>query len=101
MPNYKSLVANGIVWCDNAALTIRPAVKNWFGQRLTGLPNQLATVASPFSINSTIVSNVCRAGERQPLQLRENRLVQGAAWPVIWTTVTNWTATVVLPLRHQ
>jgi len=93
---YKSLVANGIVWCDNQALTDPTVVKNWFSQRLGGLQSQLATVASPFAINSTVVSNdVALVSGTAPITA-QTVWFNGAAWPVVWTSVTNWTATVVL-----
>jgi hypothetical protein len=93
---YKSLVANGIAWCDGSALTDPSAVKNWFAQRLTGLQNQLATVAAPFAITSTVVSNnVALVSGTAPIPV-QTIWFNGAAWPVVWTSVTNWTATVVL-----
>ena len=55
---YASLLANGVAWCDGQALTDPTVVKTWFSQRLAFLQSQLATVAAPFTVNSTItVSN--------------------------------------------
>jgi hypothetical protein len=94
---YRSLVANGIVWCDNKALTDPAAVKTWFSQRRAALQSQLATVASPFTVNSSVtVSNgVGVLSGTAPVEVKTIS-VNGADWLVRWTTVSNWVATVPL-----
>ena len=94
---YKSLVENGVAWCDGQALTGPAAVKTWFSQRRTGLQNQLATVASPFTVNATVtVSNgVGVITGTAPVNVG-TIAVNGAEWTVRWTTVNNWVATVPL-----
>ena len=93
---YRSLVANGIVWCDGSALTDPSAVKTWFSQRLAYLQGQLATVAAPFAVSSTVVTNnVAVLSGTAPVGIN-TIWINGAPWPVTWATVSNWTATVVL-----
>ncbi len=93
---YRSLVANGIAWCDNQPLTDPTAVKTWFSQRRTYLQAQLATVASPFTVNPAVVSNnVALLSGTAPVGVKTVQF-NGAEWPVTWTSVTNWTATVPL-----
>ena len=92
----RSLFANGIQWCDGARLTEPSVVKTWFSQRRTALQAQLATVAAPFSINSVLVSNdVALVSGTAPIDV-QTVWFNGAQWPVTWSTVSNWTATVVL-----
>ena len=43
---YRSLAANGVVWCDGQTLTDPSAVKTWFSQRRAALQLQLAAVAA-------------------------------------------------------
>jgi hypothetical protein len=93
----QALFANGIVWCDGARLTDGTAVKTWFSQRRTFLQTQLATVAAPFAIDSTAVSNdVAVINGRAPVEVK-TILVNGSEWPVTWTSVNAWTTT--LPLQ--
>jgi hypothetical protein len=94
---YRSLVANHIAWCDGQALTDPSAVKTWFSQRLTSLQSQLATVAAAFSVNGVVVTNdVALVSGTAPIAVK-TIWFNGAEWPITWTSVTAWTATV--PLR--
>jgi hypothetical protein len=90
---YHSLTANGIAWCDNQALTDPTVVKTWFSQRRTFLQSQLATVAANFtltgSLNFTVSSNLVTLGGTAPIGVK-TITVNGAAWPVAWASVTNW-----------
>ena len=94
---YRSLVENGVGWCDGSALTAPTAVKTWFSQRHTGLQNQLATVASAFAVNPTVtVSNgVGVVSGSAPVNV-ETVTVNGAKWTVRWTGVNSWVANVPL-----
>ncbi|HEY9172649.1 MAG TPA: lamin tail domain-containing protein [Verrucomicrobiae bacterium] len=95
---YKSLVENGVAWCDGSALTAPTAVKTWFSQRRTGLQNQLATVAAAFKVNPTVtVSNGLGVLTGTAPVNAETIAVNGAAWTVRWTTVSNWVA--IVPLQ--
>ena len=94
---YRSLVANHIAWCDGQALTDPSAVKTWFSQRLTSLQSQLATVAAAFSVSGVVVTNdVALVSGTAPIAVK-TVWFNGAEWPITWTSVTAWTATV--PLR--
>jgi len=94
---YQSLRANGIVWCDNKALTDPSAVKTWFSQRRTFLQSQLATVASPFNVNPTVTVNNGVGVITGTASIQVGTVsVNGTAWSVRWTSVNAWTATVPL-----
>jgi hypothetical protein len=93
---YRSLVANHINWCDGSALTDLTPAKNWFTARLGYLQAQLATVASPFTIGSVLVTNnAALVSGTAPVGVG-TVWFNGVAWPLTWTSVTNWTASVVL-----
>jgi hypothetical protein len=96
---YASLRANGVAWCDGQALTDPSAVKTWFSQRRTGLLTQLATVAAPFSVNSsvTISNGIGIVSGTAPIGFNTISL-NGLPWSVTWTSVTNWFALVPLQL---
>jgi hypothetical protein len=92
----RSLFANGIKWCDGQPLTAPDAVKTWFSQRRAALQGQLATVASPFAVDSVVVSNnVALISGRAPIAV-QNVWFNGESWPLNWNSVTGWVATVVL-----
>ncbi len=95
---YQSLLANGVAWCDGQPLTDPGVVKTWFSQRRTFLQTQLATVNAPFAVNpAPIVSNnVALVTGTAPIEA-QTVWINGAAWPLTWTSVNKWTATV--PLR--
>lgn len=94
---YRSLVENGVTLCDGQALVSPTAVKQWFSDRRGYLLSQLAAVASPFTVNPSVtVSNgvgVISGTAPIPAQTIS---VNGAAWTVRWTSVSNWIATVPL-----
>ncbi len=94
---YQSLLANGITWCDGGALNAPTPVKTWFSQRRTFLQSQLATVAAPFTVNSSVVvsNNVGVVTGTAPVGVAEV-WINGAAWPVTWTSLTGWTSRVPL-----
>ena len=92
----RSLVANRIAWCDGQPLTDPSAVKTWFSQRLTYLQSQLATVAAAFSVSRVVVTNdVALVSGTAPVAAK-TVWFNGAEWPITWTSVTAWTATVPL-----
>jgi hypothetical protein len=94
---YRSLVANHVAWCDGQPLTDPSAVKTWFSQRLTYLQSQLATVAAAFSVSRVVVTNdVALVSGTAPVAVQTVEF-NGTEWPVTWTSVNAWTATV--PLR--
>src|ERR1035441_8000290 len=94
---YRSLVANHVAWCDGQALTDPSAVKTWFSQRLAYLQSQLATVAAVFNVSGVVVTNdLALVSGTAPIAVK-TVWFNGAEWPITWTSVTAWTATV--PLR--
>src|SRR6266542_2466155 len=91
---YRSLVANGVQFCDGQALAAPTAVKTWFSQRRTFLLSQLAAVASPFTVSGTnlltVNSNLVTLSGTAPISVKTIE-VNGIAWPVTWSSVSNWT----------
>jgi hypothetical protein len=95
---YRSLVANHVAWCDGQALTDPSAVKTWFSQRLTYLRSQLATVAAAFNVNGVVVTNnVALLSGTAPIAVK-TVWFNGIEWPITWTSVTAWAATVPLQI---
>jgi len=94
---YQSLRANGIAWCDGQPLAAPTPVKTWFSQRRTFLQSQLATVASPFSVNASVVvsNNVGIVSGTAPVGVA-SIWFNGAEYPISWTSVNGWTARVPL-----
>lgn len=92
----RSLFANGIAWCDGQRLTQATAVKTWFSQRRVYLQKQLATVAAPFGVTSTLVTNnQALVSGTAPVEVETVRF-DGIEWPLTWTSVKSWQATVPL-----
>ncbi len=91
---YQSLLANGIAWCDGQALGNPSPVKQWFVDRRTFLVNQLAGVAANFTVGSstnfTATTNLVTLTGTAPISVT-TIMVNGQAWQVTWTSVTNWT----------
>jgi len=94
---HQSLVANGITWCDGQALTDPTVVKTWFSDRRTFLQNQLASVSSAFTVNSsaTVSNGVATISGTAPVRVATVS-INGQSWTVRWTGVNSWTATVPL-----
>ena len=99
---YRSLVANGISFCDGQALAAPSAVKNWFSQRHTALANQLNALQAPYSITSnggadlTTSSDVVTLTGSAPIEVQSVQ-VNGQTYPVTWTTLTNWSLQLAVP----
>jgi hypothetical protein len=91
---YNSLVANGITLSDGAALASPGALKTWFNDRRNFLLAQLAGVTANFAVAGTsnfiVNSNLVVLGGTAPISI-ETITVNGLPWPVVWTSVTNWT----------
>ena len=94
---YQSLLANQITWCDGQPLTDPTAVKTWFSQRRTFLASQLATVAAPFSIKGTVplTNDVAYLSGTAPIDIHHIE-INGGTYPIQWTTLSNWTAAVLV-----
>src|SRR6266436_1086145 len=96
---YKSLVANGVAWCDNQPLGDPTAVKSWFSARKAYLQSQLDIITTPFTVNSSVVVNngVVKISGLAPVEIKTVS-VNGVVWPVTWTSVLNWTLTAPLQI---
>ena len=98
---YASLVANGITLCDGQPLAAPTALKTWFSQRRTFLISQLNGVAANFAITNnsgsdfTVSTNLITLAGTAPIGVKGIR-VNGAEYPVTWTSVTNWTMRLLL-----
>ncbi len=94
---YQSLVANGVRYCDGQLLVAPSAVKTWFNTRRTFLQNQLATVASAFTVNSgsSVANGVATISGTAPVGVA-TITINGVPWQVRWVGVNNWVATVPL-----
>ncbi len=98
---YAALVANGITLCDGQPLANPTAVKTWFSVRRSFLVNQLSPLNVDFAITSnsgndfTTDTNVITLTGTAPVRA-QSILVNGVAYPVRWTSVTNWSIRVPL-----
>src|SRR5665213_2289228 len=89
-----AFVANGL-GVENPNAAILP----WISSAQTSIASQLAAVnASTFSVNAnaTVSNNVTYVSGVAPVNV-ETVWINGKAWPITWTTLTNWT--VAVPLR--
>ncbi|NGO38758.1 hypothetical protein G4L39_05030 [Limisphaera ngatamarikiensis] len=94
---YQVLRANNVRWCDGQALTDPSALKTWFNVRRTFLQSQLAAVTAPFELAPTVlITNGMGVLQGTAPVEAVTLAVNGQPWQVLWTTVTNWTATVPL-----
>jgi CotH kinase protein/Lamin Tail Domain len=94
---YATFVANGLDVADPAA---PGGLENWIGTMHNSLLSVLDSQGVSrvaFAVNSTMVSNdVAWVSGTAPLPVK-TVWVNGVAWPLTWSTVTNWTLGV--PLR--
>ena len=91
---YNAFVANGLS-VENPNTALIP----WIAGARTSIAAQLAVVnASAFTVNPTVpvTNNVAYVSGVAPVNVA-TIWINGAAWPVTWTTLTNWM--VALPLR--
>lgn len=91
---YQAFVANGLN-VENPNTALLP----WIASAQISISSQLAAVNAPaFTVNPTVpvTNNVGYVSGVAPVVV-ETIWINGAAWPVTWTTLTNWT--IALPLR--
>ncbi|MGO8929591.1 MAG: lamin tail domain-containing protein, partial [Limisphaerales bacterium] len=91
---YNAFVANGLS-VENPNTALLP----WIASAQASISSQLAAVnASAFTVNPsvTVSNNVAYVSGAAPVAV-ETVWINGEAWPVTWTTLTNWTVT--MPLR--
>src|SRR5208283_4898034 len=96
---YNTFVANGLN-VENPNSAVLP----WIASAQSSIASQLAAVnASTFSVNSTatISNNMAFVSGVAPVNV-ETIWINGEAWPVTWTTLTNWMVAVpLLPGTNQ
>jgi hypothetical protein len=101
---YRTLQANNVVtvspYVGSGAQSI--SIPAWLQQRRTNILTHADIRASSnaaFSVTSPLVlttnGNLVTIAGTGPLLVKDIRL-NGLAWPVIWTSITGWTARVVL-----
>ena len=90
---YNAFVANGL-----SAENPQSAIEPWLTQARTSIASQLAAVnAGSFSVNSsvTVNNNVAYVTGIAPVNVA-TVWINGAAYPLTWTSLTNWTVAVPL-----
>ncbi|HWI59400.1 MAG TPA: lamin tail domain-containing protein, partial [Bacillota bacterium] len=87
---YNALIANGVPVGGPSS------IKGYLAQRRSFVQSQLATVAAAFSINSiTYSNNLALVSGTAPVKIK-TLLFNGNEYPITWTGVTSWTATLAL-----
>ncbi len=91
---YNTFVANGLS-VEDPNLNLKP----WVSQAQSSIATQLAAAnTTNFTVTSVVVNgNVANLTGTAPVNA-QTIWINGAAWPVTWTSVTGWTATV--PLKN-
>src|ERR1019366_8182866 len=93
MAKYDAMTANGLS-VENPQANIEP----WLTQARTSIASQLAAVnTTNFSVNAsvTVSNNIAYVTGTAPVNVASVR-INGAAYPLRWTSLTNWTVTVPL-----
>ena len=91
---YNAFVANGLS-VENPNTAILP----WISSARASIASQLAAVnASSFSVNSTVTlsNNAAYITGSAPVEVA-TVWINGVAWPITWTSLTNWV--VAVPLK--
>ena len=95
MAKYNAFIDNGLT-VENPTANIEP----WLSQAQSSIASQLAAVnAANFSVNPgvTLSNNLAYVSGGAPVNV-DFVWVNGAAYPLTWTSLTNWTLT--LPLTN-
>lgn len=96
---YNALVAAGVTRSAGQTLVAPSAVKTWLAGRRSYLMSQLLTVEAPFAVTSngggsfSTATNVVTLTGTAPIDVMKIA-VNDVAYPVQWTTVTNWSMNV-------
>jgi hypothetical protein len=91
---YHVFLENGLSPIENPSINIKP----WLTQAKSSIASQLAAVnATGFSVkpNVTLSDNVAHVSGGAPVNV-DFVLINGVAYPLTWTSLTNWTVTVPL-----
>ncbi len=95
---YNAFIANGLS-VENPAANIEP----WLSQAQSSIASQLAAVnATNFTVNPsvTVSNNVAYVTGTAPVNV-DTVWINGVAYPLTWTSLTNWTVTVPLTNGHK
>jgi hypothetical protein len=96
---YNALVAAGVTTSAGGSLVAPTAVKNWIAGRRSFLMSQLLSVEAPFAVTSngggdySTTTNVVTLTGTAPIDVMKIA-VNDVAYPVQWTTVSNWSMNV-------
>jgi len=96
MAKYNAFIENGLVGVENPTANIEP----WISQAQTSIASQLAAVnATSFTVkpNITLSNNVAYISGGAPVNV-EFVWINGVAYPLTWTGLTNWT--IAMPLTN-
>jgi hypothetical protein len=91
---YNAFVANGLSGIEDPAANIEP----WLSSAQSSIASQLAAVnAASFTVSPTVIvaNNVAYVTGAAPVDV-DAVWINGAAYPLIWTTLTNWVVAVPL-----
>jgi hypothetical protein len=93
MAKYNAFINNGLS-VENPTVNIEP----WLSQAQSSIASQLAAVnATSFSVNPSVTfsNNVAYISGGAPVNV-DFIWINGVAYPLTWTSLTNWTVTVPL-----
>ena len=93
MAKYNAFTENGLS-VENPTVNIEP----WLSQAQSSIASQLAAVnATNFAVSSNVMvsNNVAYVTGTAPVSV-ETVWINGEAWPITWTTLTNWVLAVPL-----
>ena len=91
MAKYNAFTTNGLS-VENPTVNIEP----WLSQAQSSIASQLAAVnATSFTVNPTVTvsNNVAYVAGMAPVNV-DSVWINGVAYPLTWTTLTNWIVTV-------
>ncbi|HVU27987.1 MAG TPA: lamin tail domain-containing protein [Verrucomicrobiae bacterium] len=90
---YNAFIANGFSGVENPTANIEP----WLSQAQSSIASQLAAVnTTNFTVTAAVVSNdVVYVSGLAPVNA-QTIWINGASYPVTWTSLTNWVAIVPL-----
>jgi regulation of enolase protein 1 (concanavalin A-like superfamily) len=102
MSKYNAFIANGLSVENPTAATAPggsyPGIEAWLTQAQSSIAAQLAAVnATSFTVNPAVTTsnNVAYVTGQAPVNVA-NIWINGAAYPLTWTSLTNWS--IALPL---
>jgi hypothetical protein len=102
MAKYNAFIDNGLsVESPTAAVASGgsyPGIEAWLSEAQSSIASQLAVVnATNFAVNNTVTTsnNVVYVSGTAPVNV-VTVWINGAAYPLTWTTLTNWVVTIPL-----